>query len=1192
MAARSSKRKSRKPARKSSRRRAASPRPPAASTTISPATCPVVALGASAGGLEAFEIFFRRMPPDSGIGFVLVPHLDARHKSAMTELVQRYTRMNVVEITDGMPVIPDRVHIIPPNAGLSIHGGHFAVVTPREEPMTIDPFLKSLAEDQGDNAVAVILSGTGSDGALGVKAIKEHGGVAMAQTGRSLRYDSMPHSAVATGLIDFELPVEDMPAKLVEYASHLRQSQGGREADNFRTEARRHLAKIYMLLRSKTGHDFSRYKDSTFLRRLQRRMQITQIAKVAAYASLLRKDPREINLLFRELLIGVTHFFRDPRAFEVLDKEVIAKLVAGNKADGVIRVWVAGCSTGEEAYSIAVLLRERLAQSAAPPKAQIFATDIDDHALDIARAGRYSEAIAQDISPERLERFFIRDGNTYRVAKELREMCIFSVHNVISDAPFSRLDLVACRNLLIYLDQSLQNRVIPLFHFALQQGGYLFLGPSENVTHQSKLFTKVDARFRIFKARPARLERPALEFGISAGSHRNPAALQKATAASSEETVSRRAMRVMETYAPAYIVVDDRHEVLHFAGRTGKYLQPTPGTATLDIFSILETSLRPDVRTALHRAAATGQRAVQENAYLMANGNAQPVNIIVEPIPAAENGQHYFVVAFQELGGVRAREPGTPQPTDDGARNETIANLEGELLATRERLQATIEELETSNEEMKASNEEFQAVNEELQSSNEELETSKEELQSVNEELETVNSELNMKIENLERAMNDRKNLLESTQIATIFLDSELRIKSFTPAITDIFHLIDSDYGRPVTHITSRLAYGDLEHDVRRVLRTLTRAEQEVALADGSAVYMMRILPYRTVDNVIDGVVITFIDLTELKRGAAGLARLAAIVENSQDAIIGMAPDGTITNWNAGAERIYGHRAAEAVGRPLSLVMPAERANELHAIVERLKRSRIAALTETERVAKDSRHLKVLSSVSPVRDSGGKLVAASVIEHDITGRKHAEEHQKMLLAELNHRVKNALAAVQSIAARSLRNSASLEEFRVTFEGRLQALAKAHDLLAASRWQGADLGDIVLTELAPYGEPERVQVRGDKFMLTSNASLILGMAFHELAVNAVKHGAFSGDQGRLEVSWDKTADGRLVVQWIEQSGPAIKPGPRKSGFGLKLIERGVREDLQGKVTVAFPKTGLRCVLDIPIAEAQESPAGTE
>jgi two-component system CheB/CheR fusion protein len=401
MTPRSSKGKPPRAAGKRRRRPAPEARPPAASSAF-----PIAGLGASAGGLEAFETFFDRMPSDSGIAFVLVPHLDARHKSAMTDLVQRHTRMEVVEITDGMAAVPDRVHIIPPNGRLTIEHGRFRVVSPRNETMTIDAFLKSLAEDQREHAIAVILSGTGSDGALGVKAIKEHGGLALAQTGRSVRFDGMPHSAVATGLVDFELPVEEMPQRLAEYAKHLLRLHDGREADSFREEAQRHLPKIYTLLRARTSHDFSRYKDSTFLRRLQRRMQIAQVAKVAAYITLLRKDPREVDLLFRELLIGVTHFFRDPRAFDVLEKEVISKLVTASRGENHIRVWVPGCSTGEEAYSIAILLRERLARLPSPPKAQIFATDIDEHALDIARAGRYAEAIAQDISPERPRALF------------------------------------------------------------------------------------------------------------------------------------------------------------------------------------------------------------------------------------------------------------------------------------------------------------------------------------------------------------------------------------------------------------------------------------------------------------------------------------------------------------------------------------------------------------------------------------------------------------------------------------------------------------------------------------------------------------------------------------------------------------------------------------------------------------------
>ncbi len=1149
----------------------------------------VVGIGASAGGLEAFEKFFSRMPPDGGLALILVPHLDAKHKSSMVELLRRYTAMPVSEIVDDTKIVADHVYIIPPNATLTMAGGRLRLATPRDEPGTVDAFFRSLAEDQGDNAIAVVLSGSGSDGAVGVRVIKEHGGLTVAQAASSSRFDSMPHSAVATGLVDLVLPVEDMPDRIVEYARHIMDVRA-EVGQSFGDEARRNLVKIYTLLRRQTGHDFSQYKDSTFIRRVQRRMQVVQLSAVGDYIHLLRKDPREVDLLFRDLLIGVTHFFRDRRAFAALTSHVIPQLTEGKTAEDSIRVWVPACATGEEAYSIAILLREKLAKLQAPPKVSIFATDIDDEALDVARTGLYPASIEGDLSPERLERFFVKDGSSYRIVKDIREMCIFSLHNLIRDAPFSKLDLISCRNLLIYLDPALQSRIIPLFHFALRHGGYLFLGPSENVTQHTRLFAKVDAKYRIFKAQPVGVERPVFEMPLGAVNYRNQAPAEKGALSPGDDGVSRRAARMMEAYAPAYVVVDENHDVMHFAGRAGKYLQPSPGAASLNLFSILETSLRPDVRTVLHRAATTGQKAMRENALLSVNGGTQAVNIIAEPVPAPDGGPRHLVLAFQEVPAVQHPEQSGSPPGEDAHKDQTIHHLEAELRASRERLQSTIEELETSNEEMKASNEEFQAVNEELQSSNEELETSKEELQSVNEELETVNAELNSKLESLERATNDRKNLLESTQIATIFLDNGLRIKSFTPPVTELFHLIEADMGRPITHIVSKLAYSHLEPDVRKVMRTLERSEQEVATADGEAIFLMRILPYRTVDNVIDGVVVTFIDISERKRSEEGLARLAAIVESSFEAIIGMAADGTITTWNAGAERIYGYTPAEAIGSSLSLVLPDDRKGELRALIDRGRHPRAAESIELERVAKDGTRVTVASTVSPVRNPAGKVIGVSAIERDITAQKHSDERQRVLLAELNHRVKNTLATVLSLLRRSLQHSGSIKGFSTAFEGRVRALAKSHDLLAASNWAGADLEVAVVTALAPYRERgDRVVVSGDKVTLNAPAALILGMILHELATNAAKHGGLSNEQGRVEVSWTRTQRAkRLTLTWLERGGPRVAAPAKVKGFGLTLIERGLAHELRGECAFDFKPAGLRCSIDVPLAELEASP----
>jgi two-component system CheB/CheR fusion protein len=1151
-------------------------------------------MGASAGGLEAFERFFLHMPADSGMVFVVVPHLDTHHKSAMTELLARYSRMPVIEITDGMAAAADRIHVIPPNATLTMQGDSFRLQIPRSHSSTIDPFFLSVAEQHGDQVAGIILSGSGSDGSLGLKAIKENGGLTMAQAGETSRYDSMPRSAIATGLVDFILPVEEMPAQLVQYARDLARSKADGTAPS-RQQARRHLVQIFTLLRAGTGHDFSQYKNSTLIRRVQRRMHVAQVAALADYVELLRREPREVEALFRDLLIGVTQFFRDAKAFEILERDIIPKLLQDKGPDDQVRVWVPGCATGEEAYSIAILLRERMIGTDAAPKVQIFATDIDDHALAIARAGLYPAAISGTMSPDRLEKFFSKEGGDYRVAKEIREMCIFSVHNVIKDAPFSRLDLISCRNLLIYLDATLQNRVLLLFHFALRHRGYLFLGPSENVTQHPKLFTKVDGKLRLFKAREADVARQPIEFPLATSIYRSPLEPDRPHGSlppTIRDTVSRRAQRVAEAYAPACFVVDDGYEILHFSGRTGRYLQPSPGAASLNLFSIVDAGLRPDLRAVIHEAVTTGRRVIRENASLPVDGGFQSLNLIAEPLATGDGDAKFCIVVLQEVGAPKP--PGTAGvgAASEAQKDEIIRHLESELIATRERLQTTIEELETSNEEMKSSNEEFQSVNEELQSANEELETSKEELQSVNEELETVNAELNSKIESLDRAISDRKNLLESTQIATLFLDNQLRVRSFTPAITEIFHLIGSDAGRPITDIVSRLSYENLPRDVGRVMRTLTRLEQEVALSDGSASYIMRILPYRTVDDVINGVVITFIDITERKRNEESLARLAAIIAHSHEAIIGTSPDGTITTWNAGAERMYGYGAEEAVGRPLSFLSTPEQPGEMRQIFDRLKRPPgQPSIVDTERVAKDGRRIFVSYTASPIRNEAGRLVGAALVERDTTERRQAERRQQLLLAELNHRVKNTLASVLSIAARTRQTSDSLDSFGRSFEGRLQSLAAAHELLAENVWAGVDLRQLLVKELKPYHEGKDLPVfSGGDVFLPARAALVFAMPLHELATNAAKCGALSSPGGSIKVGWRivKVEGAALLrLDWSERGGPRVEK-PARDGFGLSFVKRSIAYELHGTAELTFKPGGLHCRIEVPMSELRRDP----
>ena len=953
----------------------------------------IVGIGASAGGLQAFKTFFANMPTDSGMAFVLVQHLDPQHRSMLVELLSSATAMPVIEAADGVLPAADTVYVIPPNATLRIADGKLRVSKPapaREHRRPVDTFFSSLAEDQEENAVCVILSGGGSDGTEGLREIKEQGGLTIAQAAFDEHAMSgMPSSATATGLVDFVLPIEEMPAKLLAYSRHLLTVEQHKDSDGIRHDAGEHLANIWSLLRGKLGHDFGQYKEKTLIRRIQRRMQVLQIDTMSDYVECLRKEPGECELLFHELLIGVTQFFRDPPAFDALETQVILPLIHGKGADDIVRVWVPACATGEEVYSIAILLKEAADKPDAGPRFQIFATDIDERAIAIARAARYRKSQLADMPAARRERWFVVDGDYWCPVKEIREICIFSTHSVVQDPPFSKLDLISCRNLLIYLNVALQERLIRTLHYALAPGGYLFLGTSENVTRQNKLFATLDQKHRIFQRRdvPASLPGIASPSGIgSAGPvvDRSPAL--------TENGVEKIARRLMEKHAPAYVVVDGNHDVLRFSGQTEKYLGPTPGAVSLNLFSLIRRGLRPAARAALAKALATRQSVTHEALAIEVDGRRQLVDLVVEPLPDSSAG--FCVVAFLD------RKPATSgHGAVEDAEPHSVDVLEKELRATRERLEGAVDQLETSNEEMKSANEEFQSVNEELQSTNEELETSKEEMQSINEELQTVNAELNSKNDALVHLNSDIKNLLDSTQIATLFLDRQLRIKNFTPPMTDLFHLRDGDRGRPVTEIVSRFSYDGLREDATRVMRDLSVVERTVKIGGDGLAFLMRLRPYRTVDNVIDGVVITFIDIGERVRSEEDRAKLAAIVDASHDAIIGHTLEGAITSWNRGAERIFGYAAKEAVGRPLSILLGEHQFDEMPGILERLGKGERVEHFETSRSNKGGNRIDVSMTISPVRNQSGVLVGASTVARDIS-ESTRHQHERGVLAAI------------------------------------------------------------------------------------------------------------------------------------------------------------------------------------------------
>lgn len=1027
----------------------------------------IIGVGASPGALDSIERFFAKLTVGVDQAVVLaLQHHEAFDEPRLRNVVRNSPGGKIAEVADGHPIEGGAIYLCPTAMITTIQGDRFALRKAEQAPgerATIDSFLVSLAEERAEQSIGVLLAGTGSDGTLGTATLKDHGGLAIAEKVEGPEQaEHLVDGNMPAAIADYVLPPEDIPERIQVYARHLRRLEEKPGFDEVLAAASTSLSSIADILRNKTGNDFHGYKQNTFLRRVQRRMQVTQIDDIPAYLDFLRNDEDEALNLFNDLLIGVTEFFRDKREFEVLETQIIPKIFENKRAGQQVRVWVLGCATGEEAYSIGILLREHMARMDSAPHVQIFATDIDGRALATARVGRYRTNIEGNITSERLARWFVREGDTYCVVRELREMCIFSQHNVIKDAPFSKLDLVSCRNLLIYLNAELQNRVFPLFHFALLPECYLFLGNSENVTRHPKLFAPIDRRARIFKKLETGTRLPP-EFPITTAAGRGPVDLPPARSFGPDVGLERRAQRIAERYAPAYVITDDNFRILHFSGRTGRYLEPTAGAATLDLLQLVHRDLRLELRTALSRAAETNAPAHADQVQLGVNGRRVLVDITIEPIKEGAASQRSFVVLFKD-GPARTIETDQANP-NTLLRTEHVEQLESELRVTRERLQATIEELESTNEELKSSNEEYQSLNEELQSANEELETSREELQSVNEELTTVNGELAHRVQDLTRATSDLKNLLESTQIATVFLDNDLRVMNFTPAITQVLHLVETDAGRPIAHIKARIPIEKLYDDIRRVLRTLASAERELSAPDSGTRYIVRILPYRSIDNFIAGVVITFIDVTAITR--------------------------------------------------------------------------------------------------------------------------AEERQRLLLAELQHRVRNTLGVVRSIARRSAQSATTVEEYASHLDGRLNAFARTQALVTRDPEGGVDLEYLVVEELLAYDarEGEQMRVSGPKVRFQPKAAESFALAIHELATNALKYGALSQPSGRIEITWriDESAKpAELVFEWRERGGPEVKPPPRK-GFGTELLERTLAFEFKGRTGLAFEPAGLYCTITIPFSK---------
>ncbi|CAA7614941.1 CheR family methyltransferase [Magnetospirillum sp. UT-4] len=1022
----------------------------------------VVGIGASAGGVEALTALFRRMPPEPHAAFIVVTHLAPDRDSLMPEIIGRVTTMPTVTARDGECIQPGHVYLNSPVSVLTVVDGRLVLKPRHNERNPVDILLASLAREFGERAIAVILSGTGSDGALGLKAVREAGGVTFAQGrgGDGPSYPGMPQAAIGTGYVDRVVSIEELADGFAGFIGHMGLSSRHDIAEQ-RAVVEDAKTAIYAALQQRTGHDFSRYKDKTFLRRVERRMKVHQVTDLPGYVQLIRTDENEALALFRDLLIGVTGFFRDGEAFGRLAELVIPKILEGKGSTDAVRVWVSGCATGEEVYSLAILLREMAGNSMSAPRLQIFATDIDEEALTIARLGRYPANLLTSVSPERLARFFVRDGESYTVTPEIRECCLFSPQNILRDPPFSQIDLVSCRNLLIYFNAELQSQVIPVFHYALRRGGYLFLGNAENLTQHGSLFAPLDKKFRIYQRKDSPSRLPAMALASTPGSPRPSRPPVPARASKGDDVVRQLERRVLERYAPAHILVNRDGEVIHYSARTGKYLEAPAGAPTRNLLAMARGGLNLPLRSALREVQESGRPARRDAVAVQIDGDIQTVDIAVEPLPEID-GQPFWLIIFTDIGSARSSEEIAKAELARAAdRDGALLHLEQDLNQTRERLQTTVEEYETATEELKSSNEELLSLNEELQSSNEELESSKEELQSINEEMSTVNAELASKVDELDRASADLRNLLDITRIATIFLDGDLVIRNFTPAMNAIYKLISTDRGRSLADIVSHIDYDGLVEDVHKVLGTSEPLERRVVRRDGSAHYLMRIVPYETMYDKVNGAIITFLNVSDMVK--------------------------------------------------------------------------------------------------------------------------AEERQRLLVAELNHRVKNILSVVASMAAQMARRSTSVAEFAEGFVGRIHGLAKTHDILSAKEWSDVDLAELLQAELDAFIlDAARASLNGPKVELRPQVATTLGIVIHELATNAVKYGAFANRIGRLRVEWafDTGKNGRdLVLTWTESGGPPVEP-PERTGLGSELIRRSLDFELGGRAAIDYRPEGVVVTLVIP------------
>lgn len=1036
---------------------------------------PVVGLGASAGGTEALLSFFQQMPADNGMAFVVVLHLAPEQSSHLVSILQGATSMPVRQVTGPTPIEKNHVYVIAPSMGLQMVDGYLRVThEPRRTgpAVAIDLFFRTLAEAHRERATSIVLSGVGSDGSLGVARVKELGGVTFAQSPDDAKFDGMPNSAIATGKVDIVLPVAEIPQRLLELRDNARvihlgaaeredHQEAGEAPLPHRPDSERALQEIMVMLRTRTSHDFRRYKRATVLRRLERRLQVNGIQDLPAYREFLQLHPEETQPLLEDMLISVTHFFRDTEAYEALQREVMPALFAGRGDDSErVRVWTAGAATGEEAYSVAMLLEEAAAAGGGQIPYQLFATDIDERAIAMARAGVYPDTIVTDVSAERLRQFFTKEQSAFRIKKKLREHILFALHNVLSDPPFSRLDMICCRNLMIYLDRDAQAEVLRTFHFSLRPGGYLFLGSSESADIAGKLFTVVDKKHRIYRASMAARVGGATATHTADMPGPRPVATIVQPVGRQKFSFGELHQRLLEQFAPPSVLVSRESEIVHLSDRAGRFLHYAGGEPSHNVISVVHPDLRLELRTTIFQALQGNASVESRRVRLTRDGRRYYVKMTARPVHDIDAGVDFVLVLFDEVEDTMG-ETGADR---EARKDPVVQQLERELQRTREQLQATIEQSETSTEELTASNEELQAINEELRSATEELETSKEELQSINEELVTVNAELKAKVDETAKINDDLQNLITANDIGTILVDRAMRIKRFTPRAADVFSIIPTDVGRSLFDITHRLEYDDLAADTAEAFGSLRVIEREVRSNHGHW-YIARFMPYRTTEDRIDGAVLTFIDITARREAEErlheGERRMRLVAESTKEyAIITVDDDGVIVTWNAGATRIFRLDETEAIGRPFQFLYPPELI-EQGVPDDDLRRAREEGRVEEDRwqMRKDGSRVLCSGVLMRLEDDGLRGFARIAREINV---EEAERKRDAFLAAVSHELRsplNLIYANAELLVRSTDAHRSLQVARAADTIRRSAVSQAriiNGLLDMSRLRTGEL----------------------------------------------------------------------------------------------------------------------------------------